>query len=167
MKKKKLTPNRKRILKKTRCLSVRLTSGRAWRRSWCCRRRLDPAAPGNSAPSAPPGFPSPSPTPAVEKESGCWGAMQGEKHKQKQREWEGEREERCWNQFKHFNLKSVSQKHPEELCSKTRWRRLLRLCLCIPHLFWPCCGCVHVCRCVCGLSSCIIKTIHHYSHLVT
>lgn len=60
-----------------------LTSARAWRHSWCCRRRLVPAAPWSSAPSAPPGFPSLSPTPAAERGSGWLGAMQVRKQKKK------------------------------------------------------------------------------------
>lgn len=62
-----------------------LTSGRVWRRSWCCHRQLGPAAPWNSALSAPRGFPSPSPTPAAEKESDWWGAAQVMKQEKKKK----------------------------------------------------------------------------------
>lgn len=58
------------------CVAASLTSARAWRRSWCCHRRLFPGAPWSSAPSAPPGFPSPFLTPAAERGSGWWRAMQ-------------------------------------------------------------------------------------------
>lgn len=127
-----------------------LTSARGWRRSWCCHRRLAPATLWSSVRSAPPGFPSLSPTPAVERGSGWEPERQVRKQKRGQnRTKQGEVREAYWNQLKsiyicvwtfHTNTKKIppnclsfALETPFSSAVKMKWLCWLQCC-CIAHL---------------------------------